>query len=220
MSLKAVPDRGAIASRVTSHEATISHHSIAYKQRNKLIMQEEALFDQDKFYLGSICKNNHQWGSTQGSLRYRCDYGCVECLRIKNKRNQQRRGKRKPESLYATNVRRNGKREKKPRQQEFYSYADLMTLLEKFENSCAYCGKILTVCPCCGNSSLTWDHLEPDGINGIKNMVPACRSCNSSKNRSNWLEWYKKREFYSLARERFIVLHQLQNCNMKPTNEV
>lgn len=49
---------------------------------------------------------------------------------------------------------------------------------KKFFNSqCAYCGKTL--------KRLTQDHVIPESKNGpytVDNIVPACRSCNSSKN--------------------------------------
>lgn len=59
-----------------------------------------------------------------------------------------------------------------------------------FSNTCAYCGDA---------STLTKDHVDPLANGGrlnISNVVPACKSCNSSKKDSNWLAWYQKQDFY------------------------
>ncbi|OKX82934.1 HNH endonuclease [Corynebacterium glutamicum] len=56
------------------------------------------------------------------------------------------------------------------------------------ENRCTYCGT---------EESLTLDHFVPRIIGGLDtgdNLVPACRSCNSSKGKSDVLEWYQRKE--------------------------
>lgn len=53
-----------------------------------------------------------------------------------------------------------------------------------FGHKCCYCG---------GTGELTKDHLIPlkeGGKMEIANIVPACRSCNSSKGARQWQEWY------------------------------
>ena len=68
---------------------------------------------------------------------------------------------------------------------------DWKRCLEYFDNKCAYCGT--------NKSEITIDHLIPIKEFGgtIKsNIVPACRSCNSSKNKYDFNEWYKKQVFY------------------------
>ena len=37
------------------------------------------------------------------------------------------------------------------------------------------------------------------------NIIPACRSCNSSKWNNNFFDWYPKQEFYSEEKENFIL---------------
>ena len=51
-------------------------------------------------------------------------------------------------------------------------------ILEKYQNKCVYCGK--------ESEMLTMDHFVPlaeGGTHTKENVVPACRSCNSSKGR-------------------------------------
>lgn len=59
----------------------------------------------------------------------------------------------------------------------------------KFENglACAYCGSY---------SSPTVDHMMPrvrGGEDFAENLLPSCRSCNSSKGGADLLEWYERR---------------------------
>ena len=58
------------------------------------------------------------------------------------------------------------------------------SILEEFNGKCAYCQSKAT----------TWDHVYPIAINGIttpSNIVPACASCNSSKQDKDVIEWLK-----------------------------
>lgn len=68
-----------------------------------------------------------------------------------------------------------------------------------FEHKCCYCGK---------ETKLTQDHFVPFGHNGEyskNNIIPACFSCNSSKNDSDFFEWYPRQLFYSKSREKKIL---------------
>lgn len=68
-----------------------------------------------------------------------------------------------------------------------------------FERKCCFCGK---------ETALTQEHfLAVDNGGGYtkENIIPSCKSCNSSKWKHNCLEWYKKQEFYSEAREAKIL---------------
>ena len=67
--------------------------------------------------------------------------------------------------------------------------------LAYFGHRCAYCGKFLI--------EPTKDHIKPR-IHGGKleqsNIVPACRSCNSSKKDNEMLSWYQSQPFYDPQR--------------------
>lgn len=73
-----------------------------------------------------------------------------------------------------------------------------------FNGECAYCGKY---------NELTQDHFLPITKGGeytINNILPVCRSCNSSKCNDDFSEWYIKQEFYSKERE--IKILKYLNC--------
>ncbi len=76
---------------------------------------------------------------------------------------------------------------------------------EEWENAklyfggCAYCGKQL--------KKLTKDHFIPlskGGTYTAENILPSCRSCNSSKSNKSFEEWYKTFSHYSIEREKRI----------------
>ena len=73
------------------------------------------------------------------------------------------------------------------------------TLKQYFSNKCAYCGK---------EKKLSQDHFVPL-VNGgeytCNNIIPACQSCNSSKQGTDFFEWYPKQESYSKKREQKIL---------------
>ena len=63
------------------------------------------------------------------------------------------------------------------------SKKDWNRLCSRYDGCCAYCGV---------KSRLTQDHVVPlirGGYHGIGNLLPACQSCNSSKNKKFIVEW-------------------------------
>lgn len=68
-----------------------------------------------------------------------------------------------------------------------------------FDNKCAYCGK---------EKQLTMDHFIPLTKLGEfthNNIIPACKSCNSSKYNKDFSEWYPTYRYYSKKREKKIL---------------
>lgn len=71
--------------------------------------------------------------------------------------------------------------------------------LAYFDHRCAYCGKA---------AELTKDHLDPLKNGGkltFANVVPACKSCNSSKKDHQWMAWYQKQKHYDKQKARRIM---------------
>jgi len=80
------------------------------------------------------------------------------------------------------------------------------TIKSCFNNKCAYCGRELP---------LAKEHfiaLSKLGECTINNIIPSCRSCNSSKRDKDFFEWYPKYRYYSKKREK-IILHFLHYEN-------
>lgn len=72
-----------------------------------------------------------------------------------------------------------------------------------WDHRCAYCNGTPI-----DDDSLTADHVVPKAHGGqdlTKNIVPACRSCNSDKGSEDWRTWYRKQDFYSPMREKEIT---------------
>ena len=70
-----------------------------------------------------------------------------------------------------------------------------------FDHSCAYCGN---------KKPLEQDHFVPltkDGEYTHNNIIPACKSCNSSKNNKDFFEWYSESKSYNKKREKNILDH-------------
>lgn len=68
-----------------------------------------------------------------------------------------------------------------------------------FDNKCCYCGKQVEV---------TQDHFVPVSQNGEythNNIVPACLSCNTSKNNKSFFDWYPTYRHYSKKREKAVL---------------
>ena len=76
-----------------------------------------------------------------------------------------------------------------------------------FNNTCAYCGKELP---------LAQEHIIPvvKGGGYIKeNIIPSCKSCNSSKYNKNFEEWYPIYKYYTKEREDKIFAYIDENTN-------
>ena len=43
-------------------------------------------FDENKFFLGKLCRHNHNWRDTDYSLRYKSTGDCMECKKKANKK--------------------------------------------------------------------------------------------------------------------------------------
>ncbi len=70
-----------------------------------------------------------------------------------------------------------------------------------FNYLCAYCGK---------KRKLEQEHfvaVSNEGPYTLDNILPSCRSCNSSKNNKDFFEWYPTYKYYSEEREQKIVTY-------------
>ncbi|EJP6471398.1 phage replisome organizer N-terminal domain-containing protein [Clostridium botulinum] len=91
---------------------------------------------------------------------------------------------------------------------------DWKDTINYFNNECAYCGN--------KNCELEQEHVRPFSKGGDYskgNIVPACRSCNGSKNNKDIDEWYFKQDFYDEERYKKIVnFCKVNNVNLRKVN--
>ncbi|HHX11142.1 MAG TPA: hypothetical protein GX729_07255 [Firmicutes bacterium] len=87
-------------------------------------------------------------------------------------------------------------------------------VLDYFDNECAYCGE--------RDTELEQEHIIPVSKGGkyeMGNIIPACRSCNSSKQNKNIHEWYEQQEFYNdLKLNKIENFCKLYNVNLRKAN--
>ncbi len=79
---------------------------------------------------------------------------------------------------------------------------DWQRMLHRYRYSCYYCG---------GQTNMTADHViavDRGGRHSIGNLIPACKSCNSSKSDKTIMEWRLGRVSPSRARRRKAVPNQ------------
>lgn len=63
-------------------------------------------------------------------------------------------------------------------------------------------------CAYCGDTADTLDHVRPlarGGLTARTNLVPACSTCNLSKNHSDALEWFRAHHGWSIGREQRLM---------------
>ena len=84
--------------------------------------------------------------------------------------------------------------------------------LESFNNRCVYCGEKL--------DNPQQEHVVPSSLGGgytKDNILPACKSCNSSKHNHPLEEWYQKQSCFSP--ERLAKIHKWTGFNEKTNTQ-
>ncbi|HEY8891040.1 MAG TPA: HNH endonuclease [Clostridium sp.] len=77
--------------------------------------------------------------------------------------------------------------------------------LEVFNHECAYCGMAEDESKRTQNQILHREHVDTDGYNDLRNAIPSCRSCNSSKHEDDFEEWYMEQKFFTKERYNKII---------------
>jgi 5-methylcytosine-specific restriction endonuclease McrA len=80
-----------------------------------------------------------------------------------------------------------------------FNCKDWEKIKQVFNYKCAYCGK---------EDKLAQEHFIPLSKGGEytkNNIIPSCKSCNSSKGTKCFFDWYPTYEYYSKEREKFML---------------
>ena len=56
--------------------------------------------ENEKHYLGKLCKNNHEYEDSGETLRFLSDRSCIECKRLKFKQKSEKRKSINKEKVY------------------------------------------------------------------------------------------------------------------------
>ena len=86
-----------------------------------------------------------------------------------------------------------------------FSAEEWQQCLAHFNHQCAYCGS---------KESLEQEHVVPVSAGGhytADNIIPACKSCNSSKNNKIMQDWFTQHENYSVERMANILKYVQKN---------
>lgn len=134
-------------------------------------------------HLSEFARNGYD---KEGNPRYRDD--CKTCYNIRRREN----ATKKKHTDFVGGMKRRGEVDVR------YTHQQWKETVIFFGGECAYCGRTMHK-----GERLTRDHLEPvseGGLTSQDNIVPACQSCNSSKGKTEWREWYMKQPFFSQER--------------------
>ena len=145
----------------------------------------------------------------QDNKEQRCNYSREYRKEHKNDKDYKERDKESKEKWLRNNQEKRKEVSKRNRHKrrsqikgEIYTNEQWQECLKFFDFKCAYSGLDI---------NLSIDHIIPlseGGNNYIWNLVPMFKNYNSSKNKSNMLEWYMQQDFYS--DERLAKIYQWQ----------
>lgn len=150
---------------------------------NGNVIAKTCTFCGEKLSIDKFAKNGT---AADGTPRYRDD--CKVCYNIRRREN----AAKKRHSDFVGGMKRRGEVDVE------YSHQEWKETVIFFKGECAYCGRTMHK-----GERLTRDHLKPvseGGSTAQDNIVPACSSCNSSKNASEWRAWYMAQPFFSQER--------------------
>lgn len=180
--------------------------------------------------LGRVCRFAHKWNGCDLGIQVLQGkkWKCQECCRARNEREQKSQTrKQRNKARYRANLeeerakarKRMEKRNRTPEARIYnrqYSRArkvkvrgltvfslsskQVLTRFAEFNNCCAYCGTDKS-----GTKSgvMTIDHvaaIDDNGFNAIGNILPACMTCNSSKQNKHIIDWYFEQPFFNELR--------------------
>lgn len=161
----------------------------------------------------TICKvskpYNKEYFYSNKSRKYGLDNICKVCRRevVREYKRNNREKINKAHSEYKKknrdyfNVYEQKRRSRQKKLAASFTYKDWQSVLNTFDHSCAYCGSA---------TEIQQEHYIPVASGGAytkDNIIPACATCNMSKNDKNIIVWYKTRSYYAGERMDKIIGH-------------
>lgn len=196
-------------------DSRVKYHE---KNREKLLLKSKKWRDENKDYLQQFRAENREdikrrnkeyWAKNKEDEKIRIKKWRQENAdHIKRYRKINRdRDKEAARKWYRTErgrslsiTRTNQRRAKIKKLRNDFTAKQWSECLNHFEYNCAYCGKHYEL--------LEQEHFVPVSKNGHftkSNIVPACKSCNTSKSNKSFFDWYPKQKHYSIERENKIL---------------
>lgn len=148
-------------------------------------------FTKDRFLRECIlCKQDYYNKNKDRILEYVSEYQSINSKYYANYTKEYERNNK--EKTYIKRQRRRSKKRQLPNTLTLEQWENATKF---FEYRCAYCGK---------ESHLEQEHfiaISKGGGYTKGNIIPACKSCNSSKGNKHFDEWYPKYKYYSEERK-------------------
>lgn len=176
--------------------------------------------DTEKYRLGSLCKNNHNWMGTNKSFRWINGGRCLECeaLRRQNPERKKRKAelskqwyeankelskirskensaKRKAENPHGEKIKRTLNKHKRKARLNAAHTVKITDGEIRLHVKINYQGECIY---CKSKEKIVHDHFVPlakGGPHVLGNIVPACNHCNSSKRDKDPKRWYFEQPF-------------------------
>lgn len=197
-----------------------------YKERNKVYYKEnkeyliernikyyeenkESVVERKKLYY----KENKKRIAIKNKLYYEKNRESVietnKRYREKNKEHLQERARQyRKENLHAIRINNQRRKAIKKKLSHTLTVEQWDEIKSHFNNSCSYCGMTEEMHMKEFSESLHQEHFIPLNKGGEythNNIVPSCKTCNSSKHDKNFFGWYPTHESYSRTREKKIL---------------
>lgn len=163
-------------------------------------------------------KNNKEESNRRGKAHYRKNKATYNKMnRAWNRKNSEKL------SVIAKAWRKNNKDKVKEYNQKYSNKKHNITTKEwnyckvYFDNSCAYCGMTEIEHKEKSKQQLHKEHVIHEGRNDIKNCVPSCKMCNSSKRKTTLNEWYNPTN-PAYSRDRYLRIYNWIRYDSKNIN--
>lgn len=166
-----------------------AEHLKVYREKNK---------DKIRQFNKKYWAENKEYAKQQVNKWRKENAEYIREYRIKNRdrdREQQRKWVKSERGRKLSMTKTNSYRAKKKALINDFTAKNWSSCIEYFDHSCAYCGKY--------SEALEQEHFIPvyNGGHFTKNnILPACRTCNASKNNRDYFEWYSAQKFFSEER--------------------